>query len=65
MGIFSKRKSADDSPEEDVVARETAIDGGPQKSFKEAILPVMACGAGLFSDGYINNVSIDLLQLNK
>jgi hypothetical protein len=24
--------------------------------FRKAILPVMACGAGLFSDGYINNV---------
>lgn len=27
-----------------------------KKSFRKAILPVMACGAGLFSDGYINNV---------
>lgn len=27
-----------------------------QKSFWKAILPVIACGAGLFSDGYINNV---------
>lgn len=26
------------------------------RSFKKAILPVIACGAGLFSDGYINNV---------
>ncbi|KAI0408382.1 MFS general substrate transporter [Xylaria palmicola] len=34
--------------------------GGPppidQKPFTEAIWPVLACGAGLFSDGYINNV---------
>ncbi|CAM1501567.1 Fc.00g035510.m01.CDS01 [Cosmosporella sp. VM-42] len=29
---------------------------GPQKSFWQAALPVFACGAGLFSDGYINNV---------
>ncbi|KAK4230119.1 major facilitator superfamily domain-containing protein [Podospora fimiseda] len=40
----------------------TAISLGPaqtpsnQKTFWQKILPVMACGAGLFSDGYINNV---------
>lgn len=28
----------------------------PQKSFFMTALPVFACGAGLFSDGYINNV---------
>lgn len=28
----------------------------PQKSFFQAALPVFACGAGLFSDGYVNNV---------
>ncbi|KAH6617845.1 major facilitator superfamily domain-containing protein [Chaetomium sp. MPI-SDFR-AT-0129] len=27
-----------------------------KKSFWKALLPVIACGAGLFSDGYINNV---------
>ncbi|KAG6063120.1 hypothetical protein E4U32_001632 [Claviceps aff. humidiphila group G2b] len=32
---------------------ETAVE---RKSFFEAALPVFACGAGLFSDGYINNV---------
>ena len=26
------------------------------QTFGQAILPVIACGAGLFSDGYINNV---------
>lgn len=26
------------------------------QSFWTALLPVIACGAGLFSDGYINNV---------
>lgn len=31
-----------------------------QKSFWTTILPVMACGAGLFSDGYINNVRVSL-----
>jgi hypothetical protein len=29
-----------------------------KKSFWKSILPVMACGAGLFSDGYINNVRL-------
>ncbi|KAK0628854.1 major facilitator superfamily domain-containing protein [Bombardia bombarda] len=28
----------------------------PGRSFWSAIVPVIACGAGLFSDGYINNV---------
>jgi hypothetical protein len=27
-----------------------------QKSRWERLWPVMACGAGLFSDGYVNNV---------
>ena len=30
------------------------------KSRWERIWPVMACGSGLFSDGYINNVSRSL-----
>ena len=29
----------------------------------EKIWPVMACGAGLFSDGYINNVSQLLVSI--
>lgn len=29
-----------------------------RKSFWMSLLPVIACGAGLFSDGYINNVRI-------
>lgn len=28
------------------------------KRFRKAIVPVIACGAGLFSDGYINNVRL-------
>lgn len=27
--------------------------------FKQAIWPVLACGAGLFSDGYVNNVRFE------
>lgn len=34
-----------------------AEDGAPRKSFWEVMMPVFACGSGLFSDGYINNVS--------
>lgn len=38
----------------------TSIDNDPladiPKSFSQRLMPVMACGAGLFSDGYINNV---------
>ena len=29
------------------------------KPFWKSILPVIACGAGLFSDGYINNVRMN------
>lgn len=28
----------------------------PKKTWKETMMPVFACGSGLFSDGYINNV---------
>ena len=34
-----------------------------KKLFRKAILPVMACGAGLFFDGYINNVCLLRLKL--
>lgn len=34
----------------------------PQKSFFQAALPVFAAGAGLFSDGYVGNVSQSLLR---
>ena len=34
-----------------------------QKSLFKRALPVFACGAGLFSDGYINNVSVSVNQL--
>lgn len=48
---------SDDAPagesREAVAAQQLAR---PQKSFFQAALPVFACGAGLFSDGYVNNV---------
>jgi hypothetical protein len=31
----------------------------PQRPWIETALPVFACGAGLFSDGYINNVRLN------
>ncbi|KAM0227788.1 hypothetical protein ACHAPO_011263 [Fusarium lateritium] len=34
----------------------TSQDDIPQRTWTETALPVFACGAGLFSDGYINNV---------
>lgn len=37
------------------------VEPRPQRPWIETALPVFACGAGLFSDGYINNVGI-LLQ---
>ncbi|KAK4189392.1 major facilitator superfamily domain-containing protein [Podospora australis] len=47
------------SDRQDLQTAEAASDnatGQPELSFWKKILPVMACGAGLFSDGYINNV---------
>ncbi|KAI1777042.1 MFS general substrate transporter [Hypoxylon cercidicola] len=44
------RKKKEEVVEEE---REPPID---QKPFIQAIWPVLACGAGLFSDGYVNNV---------
>jgi hypothetical protein len=32
------------------------VDGDAEKSRWERLWPVIACGAGLFSDGYLNNV---------
>lgn len=51
-----KQKSGDSRVQEvgEDSTPETAVE---RKSFFEAALPVFACGAGLFSDGYINNVS--------
>jgi hypothetical protein len=47
-------KAVDESPERD----ETAVHGKPledlQKSRWERSWPTIACGAGLFSDGYLN-----------
>lgn len=53
-----------ENKERQIVPRDEAVfDTGVEavkderSSFTRAILPVIACGAGLFSDGYLNNVS--------
>ncbi|KAK2059026.1 hypothetical protein LY76DRAFT_645735, partial [Colletotrichum caudatum] len=54
MFDFARKKSS----ESEAAAREAvaAADAeAPRKPFRTAIVPVIACGAGLFSDGYINN----------
>lgn len=40
---------------DEVVRRGSIVD--TNKSFWEKLWPVIACGAGLFSDGYLNGVS--------
>ncbi|KAI0174545.1 major facilitator superfamily domain-containing protein [Pestalotiopsis sp. NC0098] len=55
MGIRLGRKKAVED-EQAVHADQNAGPAIDQKPFWEAIWPVLACGAGLFSDGYINNV---------
>ncbi|KAF2972800.1 hypothetical protein GQX73_g776 [Xylaria multiplex] len=56
--MFGRKKPAEQHVAEDT--RDPEASSGPppidQKPFFEAIWPVLACGAGLFSDGYINNV---------
>lgn len=55
MGFrFGRKKAVED--EQAVHADQDAGPAIDQKPFWEAIWPVLACGAGLFSDGYINNV---------
>ena len=51
---FRRKKSA----ESEASAQQGAVAvDAPRQPFRKAIVPVIACGAGLFSDGYINNVS--------
>lgn len=53
MRFFSKKARQDEAAQDEQtqVERLEAV-----QPFGKAIMPVMACGAGLFSDGYINNV---------
>ncbi|KAI8965083.1 MFS general substrate transporter [Daldinia sp. FL1419] len=53
--MFWRRNKEEEQP----VSSEIPADDTPpidQKPFWQAIWPVLACGAGLFSDGYVNNV---------
>lgn len=59
MGLFSRQpKDIDSSPERD----EVAVHGKPlenhEKGRWERSWPTIACGAGLFSDGYLNGYAI-------
>ncbi|TLS24792.1 hypothetical protein PpBr36_08706 [Pyricularia pennisetigena] len=62
FGFGSKRKTEDDSSPANVADEPVSqvddadLDITQSQPFWTAILPVIACGAGLFSDGYINNV---------
>jgi hypothetical protein len=51
---FFKRKASQDEASQDEHFEGERLEA--VQPFSKAILPVMACGAGLFSDGYINNV---------
>ncbi|KAJ0104324.1 mfs phospholipid transporter git1 [Diaporthe amygdali] len=54
---FRRKKSAESevAAQQEAEAVAVAVDA-PRQPFRKAIVPVIACGAGLFSDGYINNV---------
>ncbi|KAI1106557.1 MFS general substrate transporter [Jackrogersella minutella] len=52
--LWGKKKE-----EEQEAVSETPVDAAApidQKPFMQAIVPVLACGSGLFSDGYVSNV---------
>ncbi|KAL7622313.1 glycerophosphoinositol permease [Parahypoxylon ruwenzoriense] len=56
--FWGKREKKEEQHQQQVVS-ETPTDAIPpilRKPFLQAIWPVLACGAGLFSDGYVNNV---------
>ncbi len=48
--------AVDSGEQPEDLQKHTIEDALERKSFFQAALPVFACGAGLFSDGYINNV---------
>lgn len=51
---FLEKKAFEEPPEE-VSGFDPVTDS--DKSFYQRVWPVFACGAGLFSDGYLNGVS--------
>lgn len=50
---FGKKSSSKQPTTVDEAGREAPYDEAPPKP---SLLPVFACGAGLYSDGYVNNV---------
>jgi hypothetical protein len=54
------KKRSEEQKTEDVEA--PVLPEAPRRPFWETIMPVFACGAGLFSDGYINNASLPSLS---
>lgn len=54
---YATGEQSKETPEQAADQGNTIEDALERKSFFQAALPVFACGAGLFSDGYINNVS--------
>lgn len=59
--MFGRDKKEEAPAVQDVDAEMNA----PRKSWKETMMPVFACGSGLFSDGYINNVQPPPRPLEK
>lgn len=55
---FNKKRGAETAEEQrrHDDAQQVSPEFVPQRPWVETALPVFACGAGLFSDGYINNV---------
>lgn len=56
MFNFGRKKPVEDEPVVQADGEHDATVDRIEKPFWQAIWPVLACGAGLFSDGYINNV---------
>ncbi|KAI0155301.1 MFS general substrate transporter [Xylariaceae sp. FL1272] len=57
--MFGRKKAAPEEPVTSTAAQhdpEGALPLDQQKPFWDSLWPVLACGAGLFSDGYVNNV---------
>ncbi|KAJ4328965.1 glycerophosphoinositol permease [Fusarium piperis] len=54
--MFGFGKKSEGSSVEPPPSDNADIEPRPQRPWLETALPVFACGAGLFSDGYINNV---------
>ncbi len=55
--------STGDPPVDIIVVPVAQVPATGKKSFCKSLLPALACGAGLFSDGYINNVIGSIVTL--